>query len=44
MNQPHAPYSFMMAIGEYAIVPDKWNNIRLNTMWSRNMKKMQNYF
>jgi len=29
MNQPHAPYLFMMAIGEYAVVPDKWNNIPL---------------
>ncbi len=27
MDQPHAPYLFMMAIGEYAIVKDRWNNI-----------------
>ncbi|MBV6442432.1 MAG: alanyl aminopeptidase [Haliscomenobacteraceae bacterium CHB4] len=27
MDQPHAPYLFMMAIGEYAIVKDKWRNI-----------------
>lgn len=27
MNQPHAPYLFMMAIGEFAIVKDKWRNI-----------------
>lgn len=24
MEQPHAPYLFMMAIGEYAIVEDQW--------------------
>ena len=27
---PHAPYLFMMAIGEYAIVKDKWRNIDVN--------------
>lgn len=27
MDKPHAPYLFMMAIGEYAIVKDKWRNI-----------------
>ncbi|MDQ3191977.1 MAG: M1 family metallopeptidase [Bacteroidota bacterium] len=26
-NLPHAPYLTMMAIGEYAVVKDKWNNI-----------------
>jgi aminopeptidase N len=25
MNQPHAPYLFMMAIGEFAVVTDTWN-------------------
>jgi len=29
MNQPHAPYLFAMAIGEYAVVEEKWNNIPL---------------
>jgi len=29
MSQPHAPYLFMMAVGEYAVVNDKWNNIPL---------------
>lgn len=24
MDQPHAPYLFMMAIGEFAVVKDKW--------------------
>ena len=27
MNQPHAPYLFMLAIGEFARVEDKWNDI-----------------
>ena len=27
---PHAPYLFMMAIGEFAIVKDKWRNIDVN--------------
>lgn len=29
LNLPHAPYLFMMAIGEYAVVKDKWNTIPL---------------
>ncbi|WP_109832183.1 M1 family metallopeptidase [Reichenbachiella versicolor] len=29
MDQPHAPYLFMMAIGEYATVKDTWNDIEL---------------
>jgi aminopeptidase N len=27
MDKPHAPYLFMMAIGEYAVVKEKWRNI-----------------
>jgi len=27
MDQPHAPYLFMMAIGEYSVTKDKWKNI-----------------
>jgi aminopeptidase N len=27
MDQPHAPYLFMMAIGDFAVVEDKWNGI-----------------
>jgi aminopeptidase N len=27
MDKPHAPYLFMMAIGEFAVVKDKWRNI-----------------
>ncbi len=29
MDKPHAPYLFMMAIGEYSIVQEKWENIDL---------------
>ncbi|TAE02864.1 MAG: M1 family peptidase, partial [Bacteroidetes bacterium] len=29
-NKPHAPYLFMMAVGEFAIVKDKWRNIEVN--------------
>ncbi len=29
MDKPHAPYLFMMAIGDYSIVKDKWENIDL---------------
>jgi aminopeptidase N len=28
-DKPHAPYLFMMAIGKYAIVKDKWRNTEL---------------
>ena len=27
MDKPHAPYLFMMAVGEYAVVKDKWRGI-----------------
>jgi aminopeptidase N len=27
---PHAPYLFMMAIGEYAVVNDKWHNMEVD--------------
>ncbi len=30
MNQPHAPYLVMLAIGQYAVVKDKWRNIDVN--------------
>ena len=29
MNKPHAPYLFMMAIGEFAVVKDDWNGMLL---------------
>ncbi|EJF11120.1 M1 family metallopeptidase [Pontibacter sp. BAB1700] len=30
MEQPHAPYLTMMAIGEYAVVKDKWRDLEVN--------------
>ena len=30
MEAPHAPYLFMMAIGEFAVVKDKWNGMDVN--------------
>lgn len=27
MDQPHAPYLFMLAVGEYAVVRENWENI-----------------
>ncbi|MBT8220846.1 MAG: M1 family metallopeptidase [Bacteroidia bacterium] len=27
MDQPHAPYLFMVAVGDFAIVKDEWNDI-----------------
>lgn len=30
MELPHAPYLFMMAIGEYAVVKDHWKDIEVN--------------
>lgn len=27
MDQPHAPYLFMLAVGEYAVVKDKWKDV-----------------
>jgi aminopeptidase N len=29
-EKPHAPYLFMMAIGEYAVINDQWNNLPLS--------------
>jgi aminopeptidase N len=30
LNQSHAPYLAMLAVGEFAIVPDKWRNLEVN--------------
>jgi aminopeptidase N len=30
MDMPHTPYLFMMAIGEYAVVEDSWEDIEVN--------------
>ena len=32
MEDPHAPYLFMLAIGEFAVVKDRWNDIELSYM------------
>jgi len=29
-EQPHAPYLFMIAVGEFAVVRDKWQNLEVN--------------
>lgn len=30
MDQPHAPYLFMMAVGDFAIVEDEWNGKKVD--------------
>ncbi|MEM9831010.1 MAG: M1 family metallopeptidase [Bacteroidota bacterium] len=30
MDQPHAPYLFMMAVGEFAVVEDRWKDMAVN--------------
>lgn len=30
MDQPHAPYLFMMAVGEFAVIEDSWGDIPVN--------------
>ena len=30
MDQPHAPYLFMMAVGEFAVIEDEWRDIAVN--------------
>ena len=30
MDLPHAPYLFMIAVGEYAVVKDQWNGLDVN--------------
>ena len=30
MDQPHAPYLFMMAIGDFAVVEDEWNGKKVD--------------
>ncbi len=32
MDLPHAPYLFMIAIGEYAVIKDRWQDISLSYM------------
>jgi len=40
MDQPHAPYLFMMAIGEFAIVEDTWQGISVNYYVEPSYKNM----
>ncbi|WP_353481558.1 M1 family aminopeptidase [Haliscomenobacter sp.] len=30
MDMPHAPYLFMLAVGDFAVVKDKWRNIEVS--------------
>lgn len=30
MDKPHAPYLFMMAVGDFAIIEDEWNGMKVN--------------
>ena len=30
LDKPHAPYLAMLAVGEFAVVPDKWRNLEVN--------------
>lgn len=30
MDKPHAPYLFMMAVGEFAVVKDKWKDVEVS--------------
>lgn len=34
-KQPHAPYLFMMAIGEFDVFKDKWENIEVNYLMEK---------
>lgn len=42
MDQPHAPYLFMMAIGEFAIVKDKWRDLLLEYYVEPNYEQYAN--
>ena len=39
MDQPFAPYLFMMAIGEFAVVKDKWKNIEVDYYVDQDFEK-----
>jgi len=30
MDQPHAPYLFMMAVGDFAVIKDQWRNMEVS--------------
>lgn len=38
-DKPHAPYLFMMAVGEYAVVRDKWNGLELSYLVEKPYEK-----
>jgi aminopeptidase N len=45
MKQPHAPYLFMMAIGKFKILKDKWRNKEVNYyLEPKFFSKAQNIF
>ncbi len=44
MDKPHAPYLFMMAIGEYAVVKDKWRGIDVDYYVEPKYEKMPAIF
>ncbi|MES2730728.1 MAG: M1 family aminopeptidase [Bacteroidota bacterium] len=39
MDKPHAPYLFMMAVGQFAIVKDKWKNMDVSYYVEPKFKK-----
>jgi aminopeptidase N len=39
MDLPHAPYLVMMAIGDFAVVKDKWNNKEVNYYLEKEYEK-----
>lgn len=45
MDQPHAPYLFMMAVGDFAVVEDNWQDIPLSYLVEPEYKQYaQNIF
>ena len=41
---PHAPYLFMLSIGDYAVVKDTWRTSMSITLWSMSMRTMLEEF
>ncbi len=39
MDQPHAPYLVMMAIGDFAVVKDKWNSLDVHYYVEKDYEK-----
>ncbi len=38
-DKPHAPYLFMMAVGDFAVVKDKWRNLELTYLVEKDYEK-----